>query len=401
MAKPDDTRTASRTFAWRHASNRWVLPLVFFAILLTPILWFGHPGPAPAQLTENRKLRPFPASYSLFWFQKVEQWFEDHFGMRNTLVYLGARIQVAWLGISFDRRVAIGPDGWLFFDETYTPGAVQFADFLGRAPFGNDQLQRMADNLATVHRALKACGIAFYFVMPPDKQTIYPEKLPFRKRHAAPTRADQLFAYLRSTSSGVPALDLRAPILAAKVQLPHELYLRTDTHWNDLGAFVGYREIALRLAADGVLPASPRTRLDFHTIASIPFEGGDIAVSMLSVPNYFPDYNLQLQGATPRRATFLEFPDGWPKSSRWHEYVSYDNPEGRGNLLLYRDSFSHALLPFLAEDFRQVTAIWRSQIDGREIRQSGANLVVLQVLERELPALEYNSPQNLEAVCAR
>ncbi len=79
----------------------------------------------------------------------------------------------------------------------------------------------------------------------------------------------------------------------------------------------------------------------------IPFYPGDIAVNLLSLPGYFEDFNTTFDKRTPRLARSVPAPaDAQPDEGHFIE-----NPQGKGGLLLYRDSFSGELMPFLSEDF--------------------------------------------------
>lgn len=382
-------------------ANKFFPLVVFFGILLVPIAFFNREGFDPAHLQENRRLEPFP-KFKLFWFQGLERWFNDRFGMRTGLVYYGARLQMQLLGISTNRKVILGHDGWLFLDENFKVGNPILADFLGRSPFSSPQLARIAANLKQTQSALASCSIPFYFVMAPDKQSIYPEKVPVQRSRPSSSRADQLFEYLRANVPELRTIDLRRPLLEEKLRQPRDLFLRTDTHWNKLGAFVAYREIASRLASDGVIPRTLRTDPTSYLIESIPFEGGDLAVSALFLPGYFEDYRVLFKNKLARNSRLLDGPPKWVDKSNPQELETYANPAGRTTLLVYRDSFFSDLLPFIAEDFGHVFAVFKpatsSEVDGRQVQQSGANVVLLEIVERHLHWLEKEMV-NLQTSC--
>ena len=58
------------------------------------------------------------------------------------------------------------------------------------------------------------------------------------------------------------AVDVREALLAAKAR--ERLFEKTDTHWNDRGAFVAYQQLvdAIREQVPAVPPASPREDFD-------------------------------------------------------------------------------------------------------------------------------------------
>jgi alginate O-acetyltransferase complex protein AlgJ len=369
---------------WRIV-NRGLVVVGFLLLLLLPTLYFGHPGAAQQSLKENRRLAEFPKS-SLFFFQHLEKWYADHFGGRSTLIYYGARWQMDWIGIPGNRNVLKGREQWLFYDQYYQPGQALFADFRGKARFSPEQLTRIRTHLLQTQQALARCSIGFYLVMPPDKQTIYPDMMPFRRAAQTETRADQLFAALRDAPE-LKTIDLRPPLQAARKQESLPVYLKTDTHWNALGAFHSVQALMHALQADGRSPATGPQRKDY-ILASQPFAGGDIAVSLLSLPGYFDDVDITL--ALP----------GDTAQAIDHARLLYRNPQAQGRLLLYGDSFSEQMLPFLAQRFGHVAAVRRAQIDARDIKNEQPDVVVLEVLERLIGSLE-TGPTNLPACESR
>jgi len=238
-----------RLFAWINAA---AVVAVFFGILAGPLLWFGRPDFAPVQAQASRGSTP-PPGLSIDWPQRFERWFNDGFGFRDALIYYGSRLQMARTGTPFNQKVVIGRDQWLFFDDTATRGRPHFVELRGQAPLAQSQLARIVGNLVRIHRNLQACGIRFYFVMPPDKQTLYRDKLGQVLPENVTTPADQLFERIRAADPALEAIDLRPVLKQARALLADDLYMRTDTHWNELGAFEGYQAIARRLSV------APRT----------------------------------------------------------------------------------------------------------------------------------------------
>jgi alginate O-acetyltransferase complex protein AlgJ len=382
----------SRSFAW--TLNRIAAMAVFFGLLLLPIVWFGRASFAP-HTHENRRLEAFPR-LSIHWAQDFERWFSDRYGMRDALVYYGSRLQMARTGLPMDQQVVVGHDNWLFYDENYTPGHLHFASLYGKDPFLPSDLQTIADNLSSVRRHLAACRIPFYLVIAPDKQTVYPEKLLVPPPSDAVTQADQLEAYLREADPELRIIDLREPEKAAKPTQTYDLYYRTDTHWNQLGAFFGYRAIAKRLVHDGVLVDAIGTRLDDYKIRTEPSTGGDIAVNLLDLPGYFHDSVVTLDSTTARQARDISLP-GWPADVN-NSFRVTESPAASGSLLLYRDSFFDALTPFVAEDFHRIYSFLGRRIDGDRVRQAHPKVVMLEIVERGLRHL-VDSPVNLASAC--
>ena len=394
MQENTDARPNAESRSLTRALNRIAAMAVFFGLLLLPIAWFGRPSFAP-HTHENRRLEAFPR-WSIHWAQDFERWFSDWYGMRDALVYYGSRLQMARTGLPMNQQVVVGRDNWLFYDEDYTPGHLHFASLYGKDPFVPSDLQTIADNLTAVRKHLAACRIPFYLVIAPDKQTIYPEKLQMPPPSGATTQADQLDAYLRAADPQLRVIDLRGPVKAAKPTQTYDLYYRTDTHWNQLGAFFGYQAIAKRLLRDGVLAAAPWAELDGYNIKRTPYAGGDIAVNLLDLPGYFRDYVMQLDSKQPWQTRQIT-PQGWPADVN-NSFLATESATGSGNLLLYRDSFSDSLMPFLAEDFHLMYSFLGHRIDGSRVRQAHPKAVVLEIVERNLRHLT-DGPVNMDSAC--
>jgi len=349
----------TRLSGLRHGADRWALILGFFTLIALPTVFFNRSFDDDRTLKENRQLAEFPKP-SLFFLQKMERWYQDHFGGRSDLTYLGAKLQMTTLGFPANRQVLLGQDRWLFYDQHYKPGKAYFADYRGLERFSEAQLDQIRNNLTQTQQALARCGVAFYAVVAPDKQTVYPDKMPFAPSTAGPTKLDQLMAALRQVPD-LHVLDLRPVLKQARDMEAHDVYFQTDTHWNALGAFHAVNALLQTLRGQGWAVTGLK-RQEWEVTAR-PFAGGDIAVSMLSLPHYFADTEWVM---SPR-------PD-----------ASAQKPAGAPRLLLYGDSFSEAMQPFLDAQMGHVTVIRRAHVDGQELQLHQPQVVVVEVLERLL-----------------
>jgi hypothetical protein len=279
----------------------------------------------------------------------------------------------------------------LFFDEHYQPGQPHMADKYGRDPLSSGELEAIARNLGQADESLRACGVPFYVVVAPDKEAIYPDKLNPPAPADAVTQADQMMAYLRMHAPKVQVLDLREALHTARREQAYDVYKRTDTHWNTLGAFFGYQAIARRLVADGVLSSAPRADLAGYRVSRERFPGGDIAVNLLDLPGYFEDYLVRLDPLVPRTA----HPEGEDDRT-----VQMANPQASGTLLLFRDSFAEELTPFLAEDFGRIDSHLEHRLDGALVHAARPTAVMLEIVQRNVRRLR-EGPQRLEQACGK
>ena len=215
--------------------------LGFALILLLPMIEsaFGF-DPMPelkenrtrAQRPEVRLTRSSIASFA----GKFEKYFNDNLGMRDTLVQARNVLLARVLRVSSNPDVLIGKDGWLFLA---SEGKVEY--FQASEPYTDEQLERWRQILKHNASTLEARGIRYAFVVAPNKETIYPEKMPDHVRKiGSRSRLDQLAEYMKREPT-VNFVDVRSNMLAEKEH--HLLYGRTDTHWNGIGAHVAYRGI--------------------------------------------------------------------------------------------------------------------------------------------------------------
>jgi hypothetical protein len=78
------------------------------------------------------------------------------------------------------------------------------------------------------------------------------------------------------------------------------------------------------------------------------------------------------------------------------------NPQGKGKLLIFTDSFGLPLAQLLARHFREVEMrprpAWPALFDGEAIARSKADVAMIEIAERSLPELTQ-PPRALERAC--
>ena len=230
---------------------------------------------------ENRLLAKWPQftgiGQSRDFITGVESYFNDHFGFRKRLI----RWSNNWKGQLFkdpsSREVLMGRDGWLFFS-----GDQMYENWSREASFSEQDLENWRRLLEMRRDWLAARGTKYLFVVAPDKHNIYSEYLPdWMKKSAKPSKVQLLAEYLKAHST-VEMLDLSQALIEAKPL--HILYLKTDTHWNKFGGFVGYRAVVKALARQ--MPGLEPLPLDAYGWKPIVQGGGDLAVIMGRVDAY-------------------------------------------------------------------------------------------------------------------
>jgi hypothetical protein len=273
--------------------------------------------------------------------------------------------------------VILGKNGWLF----YTPRPVAPGQPLER-PFEAQDLARWQDIVQARHDWLAARNIPYLLVIAPDKQTIYPEMLPAGlARRPAVSRLDQLLQHLRANTD-IAVLDLRGRLLDAKKE--DRLYARTDSHWNDRGAFVAYRQIVQAVAL-WFAEMKPLPRSAFVPVAQdIP--GGDLA-SMLMLSDRMHEEKLSLQPRLPGRAQRIVENVVMEEKYRLRHIkpmvLAGGNPSGP-RALVFLDSFGDMLIPYLSEHFARVVYAPADVLDTALVEREKPDVVIQEMVERKL-----------------
>jgi alginate O-acetyltransferase complex protein AlgJ len=371
-----------------------LIVVIFLTALSLPltgmVLNLDHDAPSG----ENRTLAAWPqirwdAASLRALPEQLTRYFEDHFAFRVRLVRWQAIVRLQALGVSPSTSVIKGRDGWLFYADD---GAK--ADYAEAPPFTGAELELWRHTLQDISDWLGAQGIAYLFVIAPDKHVIYPEYMPDTIRRAPISRIDQLVSHLRQHST-VRVLDLRPALFAAK---PGErLYHRTDTHWNDRGAFVGYQSIVDALAEEfPSLRSASRSAFEPRVMRSA---GLDLA-GMLGLTDVLGEEDLMLVPRRPATARILE--PQHPNHRLIHARIVTEAPNRGPRAVVFMDSFGPGLVPFLSEDFSRVVYLWQNNVDLQVVQQEAPEVVIQEWVGRALSTHEpYNPVPGVSAASIR
>jgi hypothetical protein len=368
--------------AFQRRANAGLIATFFIFLWLPTADTFLHLDRTPTP-NENRAPATFPTFQPDFaamrdYVSGIEAYFGDHFGFRRRLVAWGHHWKWQWFRTSKSADAFVGKSGWLFFS-----GGLMVDDIMGNRPFSDRELEAWRDLLQGRSDWLAQRGIRYLFVIPPDKHTIYPEYLPDWLATATrpPHRLDQFLAYMKAHTA-VPILDLRQTLLDAKKD--GRVYLQTDTHWNEMGAFLACRRIVEQAAALG-MDVKP-VALPAFQVSTKDEASGDLAM-MLGRQNTMLEMDMVSVSPKPplpvlETSIASDFPN-----KKWFFGVEpriTNNPAARGKVVMFRDSFAINLSRFLGYSFARIAYIWEQNWDKRIIESEKPDLVVDEMLERFL-----------------
>jgi len=356
------------------------LSTLFVATIVVALAGSLRP-PRPVNPFENRTvepLPPIPASMSALreYPARFEHFFDDRFGMRNALVHFDHWTRAMVFGVSPVPKVLLGQSGWLYFTGEDAKAFDRW--YRGSEPVSDAAIAATRDELVRRAAFLDGRGIPFVVVIVPEKYTVYPEFLPdWALARTARAPLDRLADELAAQPQ-LHFVDLRGPLSRSKAS--ERLYYKTDSHWNYLGASVGYaqimREVARLLAASTIAPV---VRPPY--IAGVDYYSGDLT-QMLGLPRQFREEDIAPLGkilATPQARCAKQEPS---VAANIETFVYRCPDPPRYSALVYRDSMGIPLMPMLAENFARTTFVTSAQLDPQQVDALKPDIVIEEMVER-------------------
>lgn len=335
------------------------------AVLAAPLLLLPFADNTSA---EKRKLSAFPSlvdedGFNLEFPSEVDTWLSEHFPFRSQLISVNNYLKASLFKTSDEEQVVVGKENWLYFSET-------LPDYFGDNCLSDLQLQKLLTTVSLMQEYTENNGAKFVFTVAPNKNTVYPAYMPDRyRRTEKPTNLQRL------TSALKPAAYFADLYAAVTTDTNERLYHARDSHWNALGALHGYREI---------MRAAGRDTAMFDN-AAYTWE-----------TNWRGDLDDMIFPALDIKDTQAVFNVDWSYTftSNYHSeediFITTENEGGEGALLMFRDSFGNALLPFMAQSFKRAAFSRATPYDLRNVVDY--DTVVVEIVERNLANLLKTAP---------
>ncbi len=281
-------------------------------------------------------------------FQDVEKYLSDHFLGRDEWVGANAYLEQVE-GRGAVRSIVSGADGWLF-----------------PAPLPDDR-QILQNNMQAITAFARAQSVPVYLMAVPTSGAVVEDKLP--ALHLVYPDADMLEQARRIAGDSLHWLDVMGDFCGAEDA--QTLYYRTDHHWTTEGAYRAYRLLMREKRESSVMR-------DAFSVERVPdFYGTSYSKSglWLTPPDEIelwtnPDlraitrvYDGNRQEPVVQEGMlfreYLSEADKYPvflsgNHARIHIETNADTDK---RLLVVKDSYAHALAPFLAEEYRTIDLI--------------------------------------------
>lgn len=362
--------------------NKLLYIIIFFILILFPIIKIDD---EKIDKIENRNLSLKPQLIknellNINYGKETENWLNDHFYKRREIINFYEKINTFIIRRIENERAMVGKEDWLFYKDENSIPNFQNIDL-----FTNVQLKNIEINLQEREEWLKKQNIKYYIFVAPDKNKIYGEYYPnYINQINIFGKAYQLRNYLREKH-----INIIYPYEELNKEKKNLVYWKTDTHWNEYGGYIGYKKLIEEIRKD--FPDIEGIKEDELNIDLKPYDDGDL-LGMLNL-----DFNIY------RNVKYKTV-------SLKNKNFKYIKNEGRNGILtksskkykvlIFRDSFTMAMLPYLSQTFGEVEYIWRHDFNNfqKKIKEFKPDIIIHEMVERYIGVLEYDSPKLREEI---
>jgi hypothetical protein len=270
-------------------------------------------------------------------------------------------------------QVLLGSDNWLFYKSSTEGDSI--ADYEGTNRYSSEAMSNILNQALATQEELESRNIKFEIMVAPNKENVYSKYMPNTYTHSEVSSTDLLIDYL--AENGVNIVSPKQELLANHDEF--QLYYSYDTHWNQLGAYIGVKNV---LASWNISkPTLAERSISSYNLAGNYHECGedDLAKMIGMRESLFNDE--------------IEYEIDGTEIMDWEEFEKeldnnavqyFNNPDAQINakLLLVGDSFRIAMLPSLRETFSDVYVINRLSYSSKFLNEIEPDYLIAEYVER-------------------
>lgn len=300
------------------------------------------------------------------YLEELDDYFSKTFALRNDLITADAKIMKDVFGLSNNDKIVVGKEGWLFFSETMN-------DYQGVKTITKRGANNIARTIELIQKVMEDSGSDFVFTIAPNKNSLYSQYMPDNIKKLSNDKNYDLVKEAMKNYN-INYFDL-FDFIGGKDEV---LYCKTDSHWNNKGAAITCTELLNRLNKQGT---------DYNKITSEKkFDyTGDLQEMLFpnstkaSENNYYFGNENNINYTSPMKDV---------------EAVSIttENQEQADQLMMFRDSFGNAIIPYLAQEYKGCTFSKAMPYNLTLAQLKGVDDLVIEIVERHLDLLCNDVP---------
>lgn len=335
--------------------GKYVPMFVFLIFVFGLAIWFIFNPKSDYSSSEKRYLQQFPDTsvesvLNGTFGEEFESWFADQFPLRNM-----------WVGFNAYYALYTGNNG---------ANGVYNCDngYLINAPVSTDN--QLEKNLEVIKKFKQNANAPVTVMFAPSTGYVCDDVLP-----AVHNKYND-DVYFKSAAEKLSAddidfVDLRA-VFKSEYSNGSQLYYKTDHHWTTKGAYTAYKELCKNLGINAVDENvfNKEAYNDFYgtTYSTSGFwlTEPDVVVVWNNPADTSDKINVTITEGTESKTydsmyfySHTEEDDKYPvflDGNHALTEITNENASG-GTLLLIKDSFSHCLAPFLADNYSKVILV--------------------------------------------
>lgn len=205
------------------------------------------------------------------------------------------------------------------------------------------------NNLEIMNKMNDCFGIESVGMFIPNSVSIYKEELPF---YAKSDSQELLLDYIKNNYKG----DFYSPYEVLMNNKKDYIYFNLDHHWTQLGAKIMYEDYYNKKINMKYEKVSDNFLGTYYSKTLINKNKSDSIYSYSDLKNYEIEYDgittnsLYDNSKLQRKNKYQYFLNGDPA-------MSLIKGEGEGEILVFKDSFAHCYIPFLAKEYSKIHVI--------------------------------------------
>lgn len=365
--------------------NRHMM-ISFFALLVISGAGFLmlYRGDDAISTAENRKLAAFPdvkETGLLNWPASFEEFYSDHIPFRTELQTIWGNAHMELFRESSDSRVLVGKsdDGtrehtWLFYQADQDGNPLKEAQGVLKYTAGEEaeMLAVAAENELEIKTRLSEIDARLYYMAGPNKESVYHQYLPdYYKSFDDMSRMEYFAETLEK--NGYPFIYPLEELKLASEQ--EEVYYRQDIHWNDYGAYIGFKK-----AIEIMNPDKDLSFLDEITVFTEPETEIDTdLIRLSSVRGIFRDHQVRVSYFDTYRVELNPMFDDTVLETRCEDAPIDET------IMLVGDSFRTAMIPYFERTYKHCFFMHRWDYESQYLEWFYPDVILLESVERYTP----------------
>lgn len=359
-----------------------IMIIAFFLVLIFPPVYFEKvKDTIPQDTSENRKLaeKPeFDLSSIISYSDDYESYYNDNLPFRGIIRTLWTKFNFYILNESTTTQVLVGKNEgskestWLFYQENHDGNPIK--EVQGVFDFTAEEVFQIEDAIDKNMEELAKRNIEVYYTFIPNKATLYKEKLPDNITiFDQDTRVDRLIKYLEDKNTK-NIINLKNYLLEAKKN--GQVYHKQDTHWNEFGAFVGYKAISQTIAKDSEINYNFEVQFPEEKLSDLDL------IQMSGIKDILKDVEPKVIYQED-----VEFTGMVLQTENEIAITECETAPVDKTIMIVGDSFRKAMIPYFAKNFKKVIFLHRCDYGPYMLDAYAPDIIVCQFLERYVNTL--------------